>query len=193
MLRQEVLSKREALTRSEVEEKSLAAARQVLNLPQYLKAWTLLVYLPFRNEMDTMMIIETAWQQQKKVLVPVCRPHDKSLVLSQLASLDELAPGTWGIPEPKAGCLRPLPGSCVDLALLPGVAFDSRGQRLGYGGGYFDRFLPSLRPDCPRLALAYDFQILDSLPAERHDEPVDIIVTESRVIYPDPSRIFSGT
>lgn len=176
-----MLRRRDELVWLDAQAKSHEVAQCVLMLPEYSQAKVIMVYLPIRNEIDTQAIIRTAWQQGKKVVVPICQTSDKSLVLSELWSMEELSPGTMQIPEPKDMLVRPVSPDVVDLVLLPGVAFDVAGRRLGYGGGYFDRFLTRLRPDSLKIALAYEFQVLQFLPAEEHDMPVDIIVTEESV------------
>ena len=182
VLRQSMLKRREAVAWLERQGNSHQAAQLLQQLEHFRMARTMLVYLPFRQELDTVSIIKTAWQLQKIVAVPVCKPS-RQLLLSRLNSMSEVEEGTFGIPEPLAQYIRPVPAEEVDLAVLPGVAFDLAGNRLGFGAGYFDRFLPLLRPDCPRLALAYEFQIVDGVPAAPHDIKMDLIVTEKRIIY----------
>ncbi|MFZ5753176.1 MAG: 5-formyltetrahydrofolate cyclo-ligase [Bacillota bacterium] len=182
-LRKTLLKRRESLSWLEVQGKSHEITQRVLFLPEYKKAETILIYLAYNKELDTSAIMQTAWQQKKKIVVPVCQPRDRSLLLSELLDFNELAPGTWGILEPKAEFLRPVPVQNIDLLIIPCVAFDREGYRLGYGGGYFDRFLPAIRSDCTKVGLAYDFQLLDELPREPHDTAVDIIITESRTYY----------
>lgn len=181
ILRQKIINKRNDLLLTEVHSKSKCAAENFLSLPQYQKADTILVYLSYNNEIDTSSIIKDAWYQQKKVLVPVCQKEDKSLLLSELTCFSEIGLGTWNIPEPRKEFIRPTPPKEVSLAIIPGLAFDTQGYRLGYGAGYYDRFLPRLDPDCPLIALAYDFQVIEHIPYEQHDVPVDIIVTEKRI------------
>jgi 5-formyltetrahydrofolate cyclo-ligase len=178
-LRQKVLEKRGKLSLTEVQKKSQQINQQLLLHPAYRSAKTILFYLPIKKEPDTLPLLKNAWQQKKQVLIPVTQAVNKSLILSKLENLEELIEGSYGILEPKPEFLRPTAPYSVDLCLLPGLAFDRNGSRLGYGGGYFDRFLPSLRPDCPKIALAYDFQILNFIPKTKYDLPVDIIITES--------------
>jgi len=180
-LRRQALLQRNSLQKEEVRHKSREIARQLLGLPEYIKARTVFIYLSFGNEVDTRQIIERAWQEGKRVVVPVCLPEDKTLLLSELRSYAEIAPGTWNIPEPKAEHQRPVPPSEIDLAVIAGLAFDKRGYRLGYGVGYYDRFLPQLAPTCPKVALAYQFSLTDRLPAEAHDVPMDLIITEEAI------------
>ncbi len=180
LLRQKMLTQRSLLTLSEIKEKSAEIAGFLYNLPQFKDTATLLLYLPIKNEVITQAIIETAWQQKKTVLIPVCLP-DRNLLLSEFGSFADVENGFYNIPEPKPNALRPVPANQVDTVILPGLAFDYHGQRLGYGGGYFDKLLPSLKPGCSKIALAYDFQLVDRLPVGEHDAAVDIIITEKKV------------
>lgn len=182
LLRQKILEKRNELNHREAHNASNGAVQNLLSLPQFQKADTVFIYLSFNKEIDTRSIIEVAWHKQKRVLVPVCRKEDKSLLLSELKCFTEIGRGTWNIPEPKKEYIRPIPREQVSLAIIPGLAFDLRGSRLGYGAGYYDRFLPQLPPECPLIALAYDFQVIEHIPCEPHDVPVNIIVTEKRVL-----------
>jgi 5-formyltetrahydrofolate cyclo-ligase len=182
LIRKKMIERRISLSPSTVLEKSQSIVERLFQLPQYNNAKILLFYLPYKNEIDTISAIKKSWLNSKNILVPVCQPERK-LLLSKLLNLDELAVSKFGLYEPRIEHQRPMPPQEVDLAILPGVAFDFHGYRLGYGGGYFDRFLDSLRPDCPKIALAYDFQILNQLPVEEHDTKVDIILTESKSYY----------
>jgi 5-formyltetrahydrofolate cyclo-ligase len=185
LLRQEMHNKRKMLTQTEIQDKSQKIAQRLFSLPHYHKASYIFIYLALKNEVPTGIIIENAWLQKKKILVPVCQKRDNSLLLSELHSFSELGTGTWNIPEPPLEYLRPVPPSIADLTVIPGLAFDPRGYRLGYGAGYYDRFLPQLSPECPVIALAYDFQVLDNVPSEPHDIPVDMIITEKKTYIPN--------
>lgn len=178
-LREHMLERRNQLSLSDVQEKSFKINQQLFLLDTYYSAKIILTYLPIKKEPNSLLIIKNAWQQKKQVLVPLTCPTNKTLLLSRLESLEELTEGYYSIPEPKQEFFRPADPLSVDICLLPGVAFDHSGYRLGYGGGYFDRFLPSLQPDCLKIALAYDFQVLDTLPRTKYDLPVDIIITET--------------
>lgn len=182
-LRSKMLEKRSGLSWQDVQIKSHAINEALFAQSFFINAKTMLIYLPIKKEPNSLPIIKNAWKMEKDVLVPVTIPEKKELLLSRLDSLKDLTEGYHGIPEPKKSCLRPVEPHKVDLCLLPGVAFDTNGYRLGYGGGYFDRFLPTLRPDCLKIALAYDFQILEFLAHLPHDIPVDIIITESAIYH----------
>lgn len=183
-LRLKMMNIRTSLSTNEVQTKSNKIIEQFILLPQYMKAKTLLVYLPFKNEIDTKPLIKKSWQDNKRILVPVCQP-EKKLLLSDLYSFNELKANKYGILEPAKEHQRSTPHEEVDLAIIPGVAFDYSGYRLGYGGGYYDRFLDNLLPDCTKIGLVFDFQLIDKVPTEPHDTRVDIILTENRIHYVD--------
>ncbi len=182
-LRKNVIAWRNALTPQEVKEKSAAIASRVLKLKEYRSAKTIMAYIDFRNEVQTSEIIVDAMQHGKRVVVPVTDVRNKQLILSLLKNYPEdLAPGTWGIPEPKPELVQPVAPDEIDLVIVPGVAFDTVGNRLGYGGGYYDRFLPQTRKDAVLISLAYELQIRPNVYPDEHDMPIHILVTEDRVL-----------
>jgi len=142
-----------------------------------------MVYLDFKNEVKTDFIINYCLSHDKKVYIPICMPETHELCISRITSLTELQPGHYGISEPIAEYLRLSKSSLIDLVLVPGVAFDSTGNRIGFGAGYYDRFMKRLRPDAVKAALAYSFQVVDLVPRGKFDIPVDYIVTENGTIY----------
>lgn len=183
-IRKEALKARLALSPAEVRQKSALILKQLMALEEYRRAAILMVYLDFRNEVRTGKFIRQSIEQGKKVAVPVTDLSSKRLVPSLLINYPEdLAPGTWGILEPAPGCLRPLKPDEIDLVLVPGVAFDEKGNRLGYGGGFYDRFLPQTRVDTFYVAPAFELQIRPQVHPSPHDCPVHCLVTEERVIY----------
>jgi len=155
--------------------------RILLSLPAFATARTLMLYASMRDEVPTHALIKRLLAAGRRVALPVAHAHDKSLTLACLSSPDDLKPALYGVPEPKAEGRQACPSSSVDVALIPGLAFDMAGHRLGHGLGYYDRFLPSL--SCPLIGLAYDAQIsATALPREAHDHPVDYVVSEKRVV-----------
>ncbi|MDD2401408.1 MAG: 5-formyltetrahydrofolate cyclo-ligase [Clostridia bacterium] len=182
-LRKLMLEKRNTLLQSDIIDKSHEINEKLITQSFFRTSKTILSYISINNEPDTQAILQTAWQLKKQILVPVCQPSTNTLLISRLENLQELEEGHFHILEPKKEYLRPVKPSLVDLCILPGTAFDRNGYRLGYGSGYFDRFLPLLRSDCLKIALSYDYQILDTIPHESHDIPVDIILTEKAIYY----------
>ena len=142
-----------------------------------------LLYLGTRDEIETAPLVQHWLAATGQAIVPYCLPGYQ-LGLFTLRNFAELTPGAYGIlePAPDLRADREASAESLDLAILPGVAFDLHGNRLGHGKGYYDRLLPRLRPNCRRLALAFECQIVAEVPAESHDIPVETIITEQRVI-----------
>ena len=155
-------------------------AERVLALPQWAAARDILLYLSVKNEVDTYALAGQALAEGRGLLLPRCRPDAPGFLdLGRIAALSEVRPGRYGIPEPPAGRCRPPEAFAPDLILVPGLAFDLTGRRLGFGGGYYDRLLalPAMAQACV-VGLAYAFQIVTRLPAESWDRPMDAVVTE---------------
>lgn len=189
-IRERILARRNALPPAERSAKNTAVLQNLLSIPQVQNARTIMLYLDFRGEVETDGILRWGWQAGKRMAVPVTVKALRKLIPVELRPFAELQVGTYGIREPKGGTDSRLEGrlradevpvASIDVSIVPGLAFDGKGGRLGYGGGYYDRFLPSLRPDALKIGLAYEFQLVDSVPAEAHDIRMDLIVTESSV------------
>ncbi|KKM11352.1 5-formyltetrahydrofolate cyclo-ligase [Clostridiales bacterium PH28_bin88] len=182
-VRRQIIQSRLDLSQEEVTTKSAAIARRVFSLPAWEEAEVVMAYIDFRHEVETAGVIARALEEGKRVAIPVCKKDPLRLIPSELKEYPgDLAPGTWGILEPKEGRFRPLDPQEIDLVLVPGVAFDEMGNRLGYGAGYYDRFLQTLRPDAVTAALAYELQVREDVFPEAHDQPVQMVITEQRVI-----------
>jgi 5-formyltetrahydrofolate cyclo-ligase len=148
----------------------------------FASSTTVLLTLPFGSEWDTRALVAAALARSKTVALPRVNLATRMLDLCAIARLeDDAAPGYRGIPEPAAHC-RLLDLASVDWVLVPGVAFDADGGRIGYGGGFYDRLLPLLRADAYRIAGAFEMQIVDRVPAASHDVTVAAIITEARTI-----------
>ncbi|HUW63278.1 MAG TPA: 5-formyltetrahydrofolate cyclo-ligase [Spirochaetia bacterium] len=182
-LRSLVLDKRAALDPAARDAKSREIAQRLFAMEIWRRSRTIMVYLDFRSEVATGPIVERALAEGKTVAVPKTEVAGRRLIVSVLSNYpQDLVSGTWGILEPRADCLRPLPPDRLDLVLVPGVAFDGSGNRLGYGGGFYDRFLPFLRDGAVTVAPAFEVQVLERVETGAYDVPVDLIVTEERVI-----------
>ena len=181
-LRERILSARDALppdTRTRFVEAILAtlAAREDFRL-----ARTVMLSLAFRSEWETRPLFARARRLGKRVVAPRVDRQARMLELCMVDDLErDVGPGYFGIDEPLPHCER-VDLSAIDWVLVPGVAFDLTGHRIGYGGGYYDRLLPALRPDARRVAGAFELQIVERIPTAPHDVQVDSIVTEARTI-----------
>ena len=170
-----VLQKRGQLTDSEWAAKTAVICEKVLQHALFLGSDYIYCYVDYKREVGTRTIIETAWKMGKKVAVPVVCGED--MLFGYLTNWDELSEGYKGILEP--GCFCPAE-ELNPLVIMPGAAFDRRRNRIGYGKGYYDKFLGT-HPHCKTLALAFELQIVDSVPAEPLDIRPEVLITEEHV------------
>lgn len=180
-LRQELTKALDRLSDPERARASVQIAERVLALPEVQRAQGILSCLSFGVEVDTWNIIERLQQQGKRVYVPRAEPRDKSLHVHAFPC--PLRTLSFGLQQPPRGTPeidRHAIEARVDVALVLGLGFDRAGYRLGYGTGYFDRFLADCRPTT--IALAYDRQLVDRLPREAHDIPLDLVVTDQTTL-----------
>lgn len=182
-IRAAVLAKRTGLSVFDVEEKSRQITKTLTAHPWFREAQQILVYIDFRKEVATRDLIEICWSSGKQVFVP--KVEGKDMNFYRIRSWDEVKPGAWGIPEP----LPKLPtfsgNGCMPedrpVVIMPGVAFDVKRNRIGYGGGYYDRYLERFE-SIRKMAAAFECQIVEEIPSEETDIRPDCVVTEKRVI-----------
>jgi len=153
-----------------------------INSELYKKAKVIFVFVSFKSEVNTHQIIETALKDSKTIYVPKIQLKEKGMEIFEINSLEQLKLGYFNILEPQEGCLS-APMDSIDLILMPGVAFDRRGGRVGYGKGFYDRFLRNMIKTVNKIALAYDLQILDKVPMDEFDVRIDGIITNKEIIY----------
>ena len=170
-LRKAIRTRKRAMTEEEIERRSRSLCQKFLESDAYRACRTLYGYLPYNQEVRTVPMLEQALRDGKKVAVPkVCGDTMRFLYLTDL---NAVAKGYAGIPEPIAD--EPVAHDETALVLMPGLAFDPQGHRMGYGGGFYDKFLAQ-EPNHPTVALCYDFQMLPHLETESHDIPVDRVL-----------------
>lgn len=157
-----------------------AVAKALVEAIDWSKARLLLAYAPVRGEVDPSGVVEAFWERGLAVAFPSVDREERRLIPRRVSSFAELEAGAYGIPAPPRSSPEVRPRE-IDVVLVPGLAFDRRGYRLGYGGGYYDRFLPALRPGALKVGLAYARLLWDELPAEAHDQAVDCVVTEEGI------------
>ena len=179
-LRQHLLAQRAMLTPAEIEQHSTVIAVHVCALPAFCVSHTVMVYLALPQEVQTMQIITQARQSQKRVAVPVIRGQDLVAVALSEAST-QLRRGRFGILEP-CGTQRVIHPQEIGCITVPGIAFDARGGRLGFGKGYYDRFLRQLPATTYRCGLAFGIQVVPCVPQAPHDICMHGIVTEQGYI-----------
>lgn len=182
-LRKQYLEKRSTLPISKVEEKSNSIINKLFDLDIYKNSSFIMSYVAFKKEVRTENLIKHSLKIQKRIGVPITVPETKTLIVSELKDYDtELSIGHFNILTPKEEYIRKTPPALIDLVIVPGAVFDRNGYRIGYGGGYYDRFLKTLDKRAISIGLAYDFQLVDSVPRNKYDLPVDYILTEKRFI-----------
>lgn len=180
-LRKKILQKRDALSQQEWESKSAQILANLFSLEELEKAKNVFIFINFRSEVNTKPIIDLLISKGKRVIVPYTDLANRRLRLFYLNSLDELKEGTYGILEPDPSTAEEATTKDVDIAIVPGSVFDLRGGRIGYGGGFYDRLLPHLRPEVKTVAIAFELQLVDEVPMGYYDRYIDIIVTEDRI------------
>jgi len=174
LLRQSLLRQRRQLPVMASESRGRRAQQRLLQLPLFTQAHSVALYSPIRNEVPTQLLFLACRRRGKRVFYP--RVEGATLQLVEVTSMAELSQGAFGVLEPTAPtgvALRQ-----IELLVIPGVAFDRRGHRLGYGKGYYDRLLHEDGFQGVRVGLCFDFQVVDELPVQPHDVPMDWIVTE---------------
>ncbi len=174
-----MLGLRNSLLRNEIEEKSGSIKSRLFSFGQFVKAETVLFYMSFGSEVQTHEMVKESLKS-KRVAVPVTDKENRALIISEISGIEEMPRNVLGMPEPKKESMKPINTEGLDIVIVPGIAFDTKGNRIGYGHGYYDNFLKRL--SAPKIALAYELQIVDNIPAAENDVCVDFIVTEKRVI-----------
>lgn len=170
-LRQKIRQQKRAMTPEEIEQASARLCQLFFETEAYQKAKTVYSYLPYNQEVRTVPILERAVADGKAVAVP--KVYGDTMRFIYITSMDQTAPSSMGIPEPVAD--EPVANDPTALVLMPGLAFDKEGHRIGYGGGFYDKFLAA-EPNHPTVALCYAFQVVDRLETEEFDIPVDCVL-----------------
>lgn len=155
---------------------------KIMQLPVYLKAKTVMFYLSYGSEVVTDAMIASAIEEEKTVVVPAIEnPGDGDMCAVKLSRLEDAYQSVYGIRQPEIHQEDTVEKDAIDLIFVPGIAFDYEGFRIGYGKGYFDRWLKGILPE-KTIGVAYDFQITEKMPAGKYDLPVGMIITEKRII-----------
>ena len=158
---------------------------KLLQLNCIKNAKSIMLYLYFKNEVCTDNLIKKLLSLGKIVASPITLKEERKLIPSQITDLKNgIKYGAYNIREPKPECSPSIDIKQLDVVIVPAVAYDENCYRLGYGGGYYDRFLENLREDATTIGIAFDLQIFDDVPKEPHDSQLDYIVTESRILTP---------
>lgn len=184
-LRKVILDKRSQLSKDEILSRSEKIKDKLFQLKEFQEANFIFSFISFQDEVHTHDIITETISIGKRVGVPITIDSPRQLLVSELKDFHkELELGFYNILTPKKEYERIVSPELVDLVLVPGLAFDRSGYRVGYGGGYYDRFFASLEKKVPKVALCFDLQILPQVPKDDFDVPVDYIITENEIIGP---------
>jgi 5-formyltetrahydrofolate cyclo-ligase len=150
---------------------------KLINYNNFIEAKNIFIYVSYKKEVDTHNIIRYALMKGKSVYVPKIISMEEGMEAVEISSMIELEANKYGILEPKNCCRVALPNQ-IDFVVLPGVAFDLKGGRVGYGGGFYDRYLANIKTKVPKVALAYSFQIFDIVPMNEQDIDIDGVITD---------------
>lgn len=187
-LREKLLKRRDSIPPEQKALQETSIEKRLFELDNFKKANSILMYVSFRSEVNTRKFLDDIHKMGKKLILPLVDARHKVLKLYEVKDNSELAPGYMGIPEPDVRENRRVTIKDIDLVVIPGTGFDIQGNRLGYGGGYYDRLLGYESKQLaevehiPTVALAFEEQIGDEIPAEPHDIQVDMIITDKQLI-----------
>ncbi len=169
-----------ALSPQQKAEKSNAVCERVMRLPEFRRARVVMLFASMPDEVDTRPLLAKSFADGKRVASPKCVTQERRILPVRIEALSDLVPGAYGILEPSGNeCIS---HDDIDLVLVPGYGFDRKGNRLGRGAGYYDKFMSQPGFRAVRCAVTFATQILDDLPHDDHDIPVEILVTEDEVL-----------
>jgi 5-formyltetrahydrofolate cyclo-ligase len=182
----EIKEKRKEHPKGEVETKSRKIMERLFEMSEFAAAETVLFYASKPDEVQTFEMMRKAMSLGKRVVLPITIREEKRLILSELKSVDDLVQGEFGVMEPPEQIEVLL--NEIEVVIVPGIAFDEEGDRIGHGMGYYDKLLKHL-PDATFIGLAFEFQIVEDIPEEDHDVNVHRIITEERVVTCQPVEL----
>ena len=178
-LRELVQNKLEELNRNTFAKGCTEIHKNLFSHCNWNKAKTIAVTLSRGREIDTTKIIEKAWHEKKHVVVPKCDPTSNTMIFREIDTFQQLETVFFGIKEPIESKTKPVYAEDIDLMIVPGICFDLEGYRIGYGGGYYDRYLEKYIGNT--ISLAFSFQLFNHIPREPYDIPIKEIITEMGV------------
>lgn len=184
-IRQELLAKRDDVHKKYGVQFSIMIYERFLTLPEITENLHFFIYLHFKSEVETSDIIEYLLEQDKRVSVPVIDTANKAMHAAEIKNLSDVKIGPFGIFEPVEKKI--IKSEQIDCVIVPGAVFDRTGGRIGYGGGYYDRFFKRANKKVVKIGLAYSVQLLKSVPQEVHDIPLDVIITEKEKVRVEKS------
>lgn len=181
VIREDIIKKRDNISLDIKIEYDISIFNKLINSEAYKNSNKIFTYISFGNEIDTKEFIKYALNDGKEIYVPKTDKVNKEMMAVRIHSLDNMIEDNWGILEPKYIDEEKICED-FDLIIIPGLAFDRNGNRIGYGGGYYDKYFSKIKNINNKVALAYDFQILDNIQSEIHDIKVDYIISNNETI-----------
>jgi len=200
-IREAVSKFRDSMNQDEVENKSSIIIDKIYQTEAYKESNIIMCYVNFKNEVITKGFIERCLNENKRIAVPLvqkisCTQEElnknctesinkrkSEIVASEIYNLEnDLSKGTFGILEPLPENIREIDPRYIDMVIVPGVAFDLKRNRLGFGAGYYDRFLSKVRSNCIKIGICYEIQLMEDIPVSQYDIKMDMIITENRII-----------
>jgi len=183
-IRSDIAEILDALSDNEIKEKTKEIENRLFEFANFLESKIALLYINNSCEVISLDIIKRCFDLYKIVVLPAPNTSRYEMKLMKIDNIDkDLNPGAEGILEPDADRCKTVPIESIDIAIIPGIAFDEKGGRIGSGDGYYDRLIPKLPITTRKVALSLESQIIQQVPVESHDRHVDIIITEKRIIY----------
>ena len=181
-IRKEIINKRILMNPQETSAKSQTIFEYLVEMKSFEKSCCIFTYLSFKNEVNTDRIVDFSLKNGKDLYIPLCNTAIKELVVCKMESWEDLELSRFGILEPKIENIKIGNREDISLAIVPGVVFDKKGNRIGYGAGYYDKFFSSLKKDICKVGICYSFQVMDSITVSSYDVPMDYLVTEKEII-----------
>lgn len=185
-LRKNMLLQRKNMELENVTIYSKKIIETIKKLPNFLNCKNIMLYLSFSNEVNTYALAKWCLDNDKTLVAPYCIKESREIIPYEITNLSkDLSRSTFGIMEPKHDILKKASIEDIDFIIVPGVVFDEHCNRIGFGAGYYDRFLPKRAKKTFTIGIAYDYQVIRNIPTGVYDVPLDLIITENRIISPN--------
>jgi 5-formyltetrahydrofolate cyclo-ligase len=183
-IRKDMITTLESLSESEIALKTRKIENRLYDFANFIEANITMLYVGCPGEVSSRNIIKYCLDYKKIIVLPAFDSHKFRIRLFKIDHIEkDLKQGSRGMLEPDTARCKPVPVECLDIAIIPGIAFDEKGGRIGSGEGYYDRFIPKLPITTRKVSIAFEDQIIPQAPMESHDKHVDIIITNERTIY----------
>jgi 5-formyltetrahydrofolate cyclo-ligase len=183
-IRKDMITTLESLSENEIALKTRKIENRLFDFANFVEANITMLYISGPGEVSSRNIITYCLDYRKIIVLPAFDPLKFRIRLFKIDNIEkDLKPGSRGMLEPDTARCKPVPVECLDIAIIPGIAFDEKGGRIGSGEGYYDRFIPKLPITTRKVSIAFEDQVIPQAPMESHDKHVDIIITNERTIY----------